>query len=440
MPSKYDQTDPKSIEKFATRLLQSTLRKEIFATVETKGKGGFGQVLEKGYFEIDPGNSPEPDFSGAGVELKSFPLKKLKNGQVVAKERMALSMIDYEKVVGETWENCSVMKKNALLLLVAYMHDFDPEVNFMDYVIKIAQLWEFPEEDLKIIRDDWNEIVRIIKEEGPQYLSEGRTMYLGAVTKASTSKDRRAISGAKPRAFSLKQPYLTKIVQRILGKVEEVAEPAVTNSKDYQDGETFESLVARKFQPYIGKSIAELREELGVTSSLSAKNYVEVITRAALGVKTRHIEEFDKAGIKMKTIRLQRNGIPKESMSFSSFRFRELAEEEWETSTLRERLSQRFFFVVFKEDEHGELRLCKVKFWTMPVTTLDGEVYRVWTLMQKAVRESDPENFPKGKNSPILHVRPHGKNKADVDEMPDGSTTTKRCFWLRNTYVAEQVK
>ena len=43
-----------------------------------KGKGNFGQILEKFYFGYEPNSESEPDFKEAGIELKSSPLKTLK--------------------------------------------------------------------------------------------------------------------------------------------------------------------------------------------------------------------------------------------------------------------------------------------------------------------------------------------------------------------------
>ena len=48
-------------------------------------------------------------------------------------------------------------------------------------------------------------------------------------------------------------------------------------------------------------------------------------------------------------------------------------------------------------------------------------------------------NFPTQKDNPVCHVRPHGRNASDVDELPDGSSFTKQCFWLNNTYIKSQL-
>lgn len=48
---------------------------------------------------IDLNNESEADFKEAGLELKTVPLKRNKNGRLVAKERLVIGVIDYMQVV-----------------------------------------------------------------------------------------------------------------------------------------------------------------------------------------------------------------------------------------------------------------------------------------------------------------------------------------------------
>ena len=79
------------------------------------------------------------------------------------------------------------------------------------------------------------------------------------------------------------------------------------------------------------------------------------------------IKEFEKANIVVKTIRIGKNDRIKESMSFPTFRFKELIEEEWEDSTFGNYLREtRFLFVVYKFDDNDILRLRGCQFWNIP--------------------------------------------------------------------------
>src|SRR5699024_11387767 len=62
----------------------------------TNVKGKVGTIIEASYFGYDINNDSEPDFADVGVELKTTGLKKLKNGQLSAKERLVLNVINYE--------------------------------------------------------------------------------------------------------------------------------------------------------------------------------------------------------------------------------------------------------------------------------------------------------------------------------------------------------
>ena len=78
----YNPEDKKSILDFAKLLKGKSLRQ--VCDIETiknnrKGKGHYGQILEEFYFQYKPNSDAEPDFPKAKLELKSSPLKKLKN-------------------------------------------------------------------------------------------------------------------------------------------------------------------------------------------------------------------------------------------------------------------------------------------------------------------------------------------------------------------------
>ena len=119
-----DITSADSIIKFANKLKGLTLKQACGNEIEKhgyQGKGNFGQILEKFYFGYEPNSESAPDFKEAGIELKSSPLKILRNGEFRAKERLVLNIINYIEVYKEEFENSSFWKKNAHLLLVFYL-------------------------------------------------------------------------------------------------------------------------------------------------------------------------------------------------------------------------------------------------------------------------------------------------------------------------------
>ena len=120
----YDSNHADSIIEFAKQLKNKTLREACDDDVcenDYEGKGKFGTILEKYYFGYEPNSNISPDFIKVGLELKSSPLKLLKNGEYRSKERLVLNIIYYLEVYKETFEESSFWNKNAHLLLVFYL-------------------------------------------------------------------------------------------------------------------------------------------------------------------------------------------------------------------------------------------------------------------------------------------------------------------------------
>jgi DNA mismatch repair protein MutH len=152
----YNPKDKNSVIEYAKKLKGKSLResceKSILAHNYT-GKGNFGQILEKYYFHYEPNSASEADFSIAGLELKSSPLKQLRNKEYRSKERLVLNIINYLEVVDQNFETSSFFKKNANILLVFYLHQANQDM--LDYIIKLVDEWNFPNTDLEIIKKDW---------------------------------------------------------------------------------------------------------------------------------------------------------------------------------------------------------------------------------------------------------------------------------------------
>ena len=167
-------------------------------------------------------------------------------------------------------------------------------------------------------------------------------------------------------------------------------------------------------------------------------------------MKGNDAEEFEKAGIKVKTIRIGVNGTIKENMSFPNFKFKEIVQQSWEDSDFRNYLSEtRFFFVIYQFLESGDLVLKGCQFWNIPYEDLEGNVKKVWEetkevinngLIIKRKNGAYTNNFPKQSDNPICHVRPHARNSKDTYELPDGRQYPKQCFWLNNSYILSQLE
>ena len=412
------------------------------------GKGAIGTVIEESWFGYSPNSESEPDFPEAGVELKVTPYVRSRDG-IRAKERLVCNIINYMEEYNQTFLTSSFWHKCETILLMSYEHLYDKPKG--DYTIDAAILFSFPEEDLLIIEQDWKIIMDKVRSGRAHEISEGDTMYLAACTKGATSASVReqpfSSIPAKQRAYSLKSSYMTRILNAyIFGDQQSERIIKAPNSLRHY---SFEELLIRRVQPFYGKTQEQLKAMCNLDST--AKNLNELIIAKILGVegKIAYTEEFQKAGIVPKTIRVQRNGKIKESMSFPTFDFIELSrEEEWEESALYNYLAPtKFFFVIFQENENGEYVLSRAMLWNIPNADLD-EVQRVWERTVKTLRtgvELVPgprgvsNNLPKQSESRVAHVRPHGRDADDKLPLPDGRMMTKQCFWLNNSYIAEQI-
>lgn len=463
MKLQYNPNNKKSVIEYAKKLKEKSLRQVCDAKVlehSYSGKGNFGQVLEKFYFGYEPNSLAEADFAQIGMELKSSPLKQLKNKEFRSKERLVLNIINYVNVVNQDFENSDFFKKNASILLVFYLHNAGFDI--LDYLIKLVDEWRFPSTDLEIIKKDWELITKKIADGKAHELSEGDTFYLGACTKGTNALSVRnqpfSHIPAKQRAYSFKQGYVNHIIASIANESKETYGKLIPNVK-IAEKQTIEEIVISKFKLFYGKSEQEIVENLKIEINTKAKNFYANLTKAILGIElNKEIEEFEKAEIIVKTVRLKENDLPKEDISFPNFKYEEIINQDWEDSDFKDVLEHKFLFVFFQFQD-DKLILKKVKFWNMPYLDLI-EVEKVWSKTKQIVtngeivkeiktnkkgKEIRFTNFPSKKFSSISHVRPHATNALDTYDLPkiDKVTKlneyTKHCFWLNNTYVKNEI-
>lgn len=462
----YDETDSISIEEHGKKLIGRTFadvcreddmrdpsragkRKDYGTAHENKKrKGGLGELIEERHFHYPANNDARPDFDKAGVELKVTPYKINKNKSISAKERLILTMIDYFAVVNETFEESHMWQKSKLILLVYYLYEQDIQ-NRLDYRIGYVKLFSPPEQDIRIIEHDFYVITEKIRAGRAHELSESDTLYLGAAPKAASSRDRRkqpfSPEPAKPRAFAFKNSYMTYVLNNYIIPGKRTYEPIIKGSPVA----SFEKYVTEKINSCRGYTVGELCREFQVDGESKPKNLEALLTYRILGIRGNHAEEFEKANIVVKTIRIEQNNRIKQHMSFPTFKFLELINEEWDDSAFGNYLREtRFLFVIYKYDDQGELRLMGCQFWNIPYADLESNVKKVWEKTKQILIDGleievkngrNHNNFPKPSADPICHVRPHALTSQDTYELPDGRPYPKQCFWLKNTYILSQL-
>ena len=366
----------------------------------------------------------------------------------------------------------SLYQKNKTLMLIIY--EYLKGCSRSDFPIIAAELFTYPIEDLYIIRGDWSKIVGKIRAGKAHEISEGDTLYLGACTKGATAESslrQQPYSEilAKQRAYCLKQQYMTYVIRTHI--FHKQSEERIVQDARLLHKKSFEQYVISKLDEYKGKSIEQLIELFGVilNNGKKPKNLESMLAFRVLGIRGNKAEELEKAGVIVKTIRIGKNGKIKENMSFPAFKYRELAEETWEDSTFGEYLRDtRFLFIVYKFDSDGKtLRLLGGQFWNIPYSDLEENVKVVWEKTRDIIKEGRltidivkgtlQNNFPKQKDNPVSHVRPHGQTRlGSVNQLPEGTCVNiqssdgsyvwpyedkfpNHCFWLNNSYILSQL-
>ena len=447
----YDKTSAISIFEYSKGLLGKKLRDFIHREyVPKKGKGGIGQMVENLYFLLETNNNPEADFSSAGMELKCTPLKWNKNSQYLIKERLVCNMINYCEVVEEDFEHSHFYLKCQLMLLLFYL--YKKGSNNLDLEFIFSVLWKLSDKDLLVIKRDYETIVEKIKNGQAHLLSEGDTMYLGACRKGqkgdSLMQQPFCEEGAPRRAFSLKMAYMRTVLQYVLesGKDAianfELPSEQLVSAKELKSL-SFEEIILNRIKPFLGKDYTTIAKEKDLDLSNNPKNKFAMLSNAIVNVKghsnVNRTEEFLKAGMTMKTIRVQYNGTIKEAMSFENIDYLEVAEcENWYDSRLYELFSSRFMFVVFKEQNAGQsdYALDNVFFWTMPENDLEyAEEY--WNHIKKNILEGhiSEEYWWKAADRKMFHVRPKAQKSSDLAPAPNNTWAKKFCYWFNNDYV-----
>lgn len=451
----YNKQEIEIISKSAIGKSIEDIMKEEVVTIDNSGvnKGGLGQLVEQYLFGIQNNSESEPDFMPAGIELKVTPYKRIKGGKLSAKERLVLNIINYMDEWKNDFKDSHFWFKNNTIQLLWYL--WEPNKDNKKFKITHEKQLELAKsEDLEQIEEDWNYIIQKIKDGKAHEISEADTMYLGACTKGANASSKREQPFndilAMQRAFCFKTSYMTQLVRKYIGDYSDV-EKVLKETKD-----TFSQYVSEVVNKYKGKSQKELMKEFKIDSK--AKNINSMLISRMFNVKSKltDTEEFQKANIIPKTIRIEGNGRIKESISFPAFKYTELTKQNWEDCDLREQLeTTKYMFFVFKK-VHEEYIFKGIKLWNMPEIDIESSVMEMWKKTYNAVSTGNivksvtngirKTNFPGMSENEVCHVRPHGRNAKDTaplpvaDKLTGANKYTKHCFWINNSYIKNVLK
>ena len=430
-------------------------------TLPSKGaKGQLGNILERYYFGYLPNGHQQADFSKIGLELKQTCIDQKKNGEYTAGERLSITNISYKEPVEDNFYLSHVWNKIAKILLIHYLRDKSKDR--FDYPIKYVNLFTPPQEDLAIIIQDYLKIISKIKDGKAHEISESDTLYLGACTKGATAEKSTVLqyygdkTPAKKRNFCFKRQYMDYVLNHYILKKNDAIE-SILKSNEFNQHKSFEEQILDMINMHAGKTDKELCELYGREYNKNKAQWSD------LGIKGNHAEEFIKANIVVKSIRIEQNGTMKESISLPPFSFKKLVTEVFDESEFCEYFEEtKFLFVVYMSNGTNYV-LQGAQLWNMPSSDLYGDAQIGWQCIhdkiQNGIHFKIKENrvmndLPSKSDNRILHIRPHAAKAAyklnngfetgdiqkDANELPNGEWMTTQSFWLNNTYILSQLK
>lgn len=399
-----------------------------------KDKGLLGKIVETGFYHYPVNSNSEADFSELEIELKTAGFIRNKNSTLRAKERLSLSMIDYNSIINEEYEFSKLIFKNKKLLIIWYEYTKENKNNKGEFIIHSYQLYNMCIDE-KIFKNDFNFIKNKINAGLAHELSEGDTSYLGAATKGNgqTKLQPHSSIPAPARAFSLKNAYMTGIL-RGLG----IAPLSVKSM-------TVEDYIYNKIKSYIGMAQLEIWSEVGDKPYYLndvPKHISKMISNKLIG-KDKELPTIDdiftKTSYIIKNVSLEENGYPKERVSFRNLTLSEF-EEPWETSELKEYFEQiTIIFICYegiKGDKNGERKLKSVKKFAFTSSDLDNFKLS-YNAVRKTIETNDISNLPVPStfNTQYLEIAPKGNCGDDAYNNFFLNDTTKTCFMLEKNFV-----
>lgn len=404
-----------------------------------KDKGILGKIIETGFYNYPNNNVAEADFNNLGVELKVSGYIKNKNGTISAKERLVLGKINYNEIIEEEFNYSKLLFKNKKILILWYEYEDDKPIS--EFEIKKYQLYDMSGDEI-IIKNDYEIIKEKVVKGLAHILSEGDTSYLGACTKGATSKDRTSQPNsdimAKPRAFSLKNGYMTGILRSSI----------LALNVDNIQYKTIEEYVFAQINKFIGMTQLDILYKLENKryEKKIPKNLGKMISDRVVG-KDKELAKkhdlFKKTTYIIKNLPVNKDYYPLERMSFRNLNLSDF-KKNWEES------SWKIFFeevtlIVLCYEGNGKIKnglrvlkdMKKVTF-TADEIDLFGRTY---TMMKKTIESKDIKNLPipKSFDGQIIEVAPKNIKNANAYNVDFNTDKTKLCFMVSKGFLFKKL-
>jgi hypothetical protein len=288
---------------------------------------------------------------------------------------------------------------------------------------------------MDFIERDYNIIKQKIFKGEAHLISEGETDLLGACTKAAdssvTTNQPNSSTKAKPRAYSLKQSYLTGVLNNLKAKVVE------KNS--------IEAFIENKIKRYVGMTQFEILESLGIKTNKVPKNISKMVIDR-IGGKENHlkkIEPFNKVNFLLKTSPVDKNSRLLERLSFHNIDQSDFS-EKWENSYWKNYFEEQTIYLFMFEGssiiKNGNRKLVGFKKVVFSENDIDN-FGKTYDLIKKAIEKKDIRILPRPKyfENQYLVLAPKGVkgDKAYLDFFK--SNKTKACLMLEKEFISQKL-
>lgn len=437
------------------RTLLEVDSRRLFVQYEKMDKvtGLAGNIVEQSILGCDPDNRQDVDIfiDGVGFEIKTtgMVVPKDKNSAYYyeCKEPVSVTAVSIQKIVNEEFETSNFWHKLEHLLWVYYWYKSESTVKpvgYKPFPLLRFQLFEFDETDRLRLKHDWllvrNFLISIHRDYTTNEERKSQYPRLSSELRGELLVIDTAPKYPNPPRFRLKRDFATEIAGVLFSK--DRKESLVKLAKPIMDYSDIDSKCNELNRLYSGKTFVEIAEKLGVSISkpqsqtnskdkdsqdngVPVKHFAELVVLRMFESNAKclnNIEDFVKIGLIAKSLPLDHNGKPKESMKLFTPNFKEWMEESaFEDSFLHDYfMEHQFLFIVYQYDSEG-IRFKGFKRVVIPDEFIYDDVKKFWTdvrslikgkklcvekrfrkdgepIMNKSGEQSEAPNFPKEKD------------------------------------------
>lgn len=483
-----------------------------FARTEKSEKitGIAGDVIEQSVFGYERDSKQECDIEidgvltelkTTGVRIPKSDLAKVKgkvgdayNLYLGAKEGISITGVTFEPTIQRDFKTSHFWEKSEHLLIVFYeykSYEAVPASAYKDFPIVDYCYNTFSDEEQAKLRNDWELVRDYLQKVYDEYKSEDkRNEQLVGFThklrpnlllielvpafkkrlKKENSDKIQTESYQKPR-YRLKQTFVDYIVRGHFNKSR--ANTEISLKESFSSFAQLEARCHAISAKYKGKTLVQLKEDLGVEGDISNKNFGAQCVLKMFDAdckRLNQITDFTKAGIIAKTITITPTGGRTEDMKLSRIYFEEWADKdvEFQDSDVYTYFSEHSFLCpIFCEHDSENTKKTTFegfKRFAFDDDFIETEVKRTWKdsrnlIHQKTLkweylydnkgrrRKNDSgsfmgsPNFPKSADYKVFFRggANDSRDEAKTEEV-NGIKMLPQFFWLKGSYIADKLK